>query len=142
MIQYVPMEARHIDNGKFLKKLNTAVGDAQHLLGDHLKKHGEKSKGGSVTITAKVVLSIADPADAMTNIKSSVGMTRPTDPASIMRGNLIEGRPVKDGEPAQMEIFVKTGFPVDDSKPKMQKNMPFGKVDTETGEVEVTKPVE
>lgn len=128
--QFVPLNAKLIDEGEFLIDLNLELRELQEAVVKFARAHGEKAKGAKAKLVAEIELKIEDADDNTFSIKTSMKSTAPKRPASV---SIALSDTDDDGTPA---LFVRKSGSDDDHPRQLKLATKDGRIiNQETGEV-------
>lgn len=127
MRQNVPLELGLIDEGRFLKCVETDLQDAQRALIEHCERYGDRAKKATAEVTIKIKFSATED-EGFFGITATSDLKKPGRPAVATLGV----SDYNDGEPS---LFVKASG--SDREPRQAKFLTEDgrKIDVNTGEV-------
>lgn len=129
--QMVPLDLDLIDEGDFVKDLNTALLNMQSQLVNHAKIHGHKATKAKAVVKAEITLVCLDPEQ---DAYACVAQIKTTMPATPAVASMLMGGETQTGEPCL--LCRKSGSTIDSPQQKVLSTKDGRTVDTGTGEIE------
>ncbi len=127
----VPLDLDLIDEGDFVKDLNTALLNMQSQLVNHAKIHGHKAKKAKAVVKAEITLVCLDPEQ---DAYACVAQIKTTMPATPAVASMLMGGETQTGEPCL--LCRKSGSTIDVPQQNALCTNDGRTVDPDTGEIE------